>query len=124
MSHRSDRWWRSSKNNYATSIPVCFSSFLFSLSVLRVLCGECASSLGWRAVFGEADAGDLPACSRREEIAIRGPAVAAGRQTGTATQYILVHHELAVVFADRALGPEVTGVGRVARLRPLPCLAE
>src|SRR5258705_7161413 len=95
----------------------CFSFASFAVNALRAL--DYAG-----AVFGEADAGDLPACSRREEIAIRGPAVAAGRQTGTATQYILVHHELAVVFADRALGPEVAGVGRVARLRPLPSLAE
>ena len=76
------------------------------------------------AVFGEADAAHLPACAGREEIAVSRPAVAGGRQAGTAAQDVLVHHELAVVFANCPCWPEIAGVGRIARLGPLPRLAE
>src|SRR3569833_3621979 len=41
-----------------------------------------------------------------------------------AAQHHLVAHELAVVFADRAGGGAITGIGRVGATRPLPCIAE
>src|SRR6185503_21297767 len=76
------------------------------------------------AVFGEANAGKLPTRRGGKEVAIGDPAVSFRRYARTATQHVLVDHEFAVVFADSALRPAVSRIGRVAAARPLPRIAK
>src|SRR5207253_8331003 len=76
------------------------------------------------SVASKANPRELPPSARREEVAIRGPAMAARRRAARALQHELPAHELAVIFADRALGRSEAGVGREAGLRPLPHVAE
>ena len=65
-------------------------------------------------VAGEAEAGERPARARREEVAVGAPGVAGRGDAAAAAQHLLVHHELAVVLADRA-GGRVRSPGRASR---------
>src|SRR5687768_12007196 len=75
-------------------------------------------------VASKADPRELPACRRREEIAVAGPAVPARRGAAGAFQHELPAHELAVILADRALHGREAGVGKEARTGPFPHVAE
>src|ERR1700761_9217924 len=59
-----------------------------------------------------------------EEVAIGDTAVTLRRRERGAAQHQLIDHELAVVFAERALDGAVAGVGRVGAAGPLPDDAE
>ena len=68
--------------------------------------------------------GELPAFFRLKEIAVGSANVRARRGAGTAAQDVLVAHEFAVVFAERAGAGAIAGVGRVGAARPFPNVAE
>src|SRR3974390_2335070 len=59
-----------------------------------------------------------------EEVAIGDTAVSGRGCKRGAAQHQLVDHELAVVFAERALDCPVAGVGRIGAAGPLPDDAE
>src|ERR1700742_457316 len=59
------------------------------------------SKSGLFFLLRQPDSAELPACAGGEEIAISGARMAGRRGERGATQYILVHHKLAVIFADR-----------------------
>jgi len=61
---------------------------------------------------------------RIKEIPIGDTAVPGRGCKGRAAQHQLVHHELAVVLAERALDRPVAGVGRIRAAGPLPDDAE
>src|SRR5438874_4493039 len=75
-------------------------------------------------VVGEAQSRELPAVVRVEEVAIGNTAVLRRSCKRGAAQHQLVDHELAVIFAERALDGAVTWVGRVRTAGPLPDDAE
>src|SRR6266567_6704285 len=75
-------------------------------------------------VVGEAQSGELPAVVRIKEIAIGDTAVSGRGCKRGAAQYQLVDHELAVVFAERALDGAVTGIRGIRTAGPLPDDAE
>src|SRR5438034_5934324 len=66
----------------------------------------------------------LPARVGREEIAVRGPAMAARGRAARALEDQLAAHELAVIFADCALGRRKTGVWRKGARGPFPDVPE
>src|SRR5215831_17875805 len=59
-----------------------------------------------------------------EEVAIGDTAVAFRRRKRGAAQHQLVDHELAIIFAERAVDGAVAGIGRVGAAGPLPDDAE
>src|SRR5437868_982709 len=72
----------------------------------------------------ESDPCKLPAFLRLEEIAV-GPANMTARSgAGTATQNVLVAHELAIVFTKRAWRGPIAGTRSVAAARPFPTIAK
>src|SRR6476659_81220 len=71
-------------------------------------------------VVGKAQSGKLPAMMRIKEVAIGDTAVAFRSCKGRATQHQLVDHELAVIFAERALDGPVARVGGIGAAGPLP----
>src|SRR4029434_141099 len=72
----------------------------------------------------ESDPCKLPAFFWLEEIAISTANVTARGGAGTATQNVLVAHELSVVFAEGAGHSAIAGVGRVGAPSPFPNVAE
>src|SRR5207237_5083597 len=72
----------------------------------------------------ESDAGELPALFRLKEIAIRAANMSTRRRAGTAAQDVLVAHEFAVIFAERARCGVIAGIRRVGAARPFPYVAE
>src|SRR5919112_847858 len=76
------------------------------------------------AIAREAEAGELPARVRREEIAVRGPAVAARGRAACALEDQLAAHELGVVLAYCARRSSEAGERREAALGPFPDVAE
>ena len=62
-------------------------------------------------VPGQADAAERPAGGGGEEVAVGGAEVARRGDARTAPQHVLVHHELAVVLADRTRGRAEARVG-------------
>src|SRR4029453_7371982 len=72
----------------------------------------------------EFDPVKLQTFSRLEEIGVSGANMTPRGGAGTATQNVLVAHELAVVFAERARRGAITGVRRVGAPRPFPNVAK
>src|SRR5690606_6914752 len=68
-------------------------------------------------------AGEGPARSRGEEVAVRDPGVAGRGRAAAAPEHVLVHHELAVVLADGSRRRCEPAVRQVGRRGPLPHLA-
>src|SRR5438105_6870225 len=64
-------------------------------------------------IAGESDSGELPAFLRLKEIAVGAPDVRARRGAGAAAQNVLVAHEFAIVFAERARLGAITRIRRV-----------
>src|SRR5450432_2674482 len=81
--------------------------------------GGCSS-----AITRQPDSRELPSGRRGEEIAIAGAKMRCRGDAGTAAQDVLVAHEFAVVFPDRAAGGPIAGIGVVAAASPLPDVAE
>ena len=61
---------------------------------------------------------------RIEKIPIACAHVATRGCAGAAAQHHLIDHELAVVFADRAIGCTITRIGRIGARSPFPDIAE
>ena len=72
----------------------------------------------------ESDPCELPAFFRLEEIAVGAANVSARRGAGTAAQNVLVAHEFAIVFAERAGRGAITGIRGVGAARPFPNVAK
>ena len=72
----------------------------------------------------ESDPGKLPAFFRLKAIAVGRPDVTARGGAGTAAQNVLIAHELAVVFAQRAWGCAIAGIWRIGAARPFPDIAK
>src|SRR3954468_8999142 len=75
-------------------------------------------------VVGEAQSRELPAVVWIKEVAIGDAAVPGRGCKRGAAQHQLIDHELAVVFAERALDGAISGVRRVRTAGPLPDDAE
>jgi len=75
-------------------------------------------------VFGEAEAGELPACRGREEISVGGANVGGWGDAGATAEDDLRAHELAVVLAESSGEGSVSGVSGVGAGGPLPDVAE
>src|SRR3954470_5886448 len=106
------------------SIPARRSTRTTSVVAGEAYPGEAnASTRTTSVVAGEAYPGERPAVVRIEEVPIARPHVRPRRRAAAASQDILVRHELAVVFAERAFQRPVPGVGRVPRRRPFPDVA-
>src|ERR1019366_10598596 len=71
-------------------------------------------------VVGKAQSRELPAMMRIKEVSIGNTAVSFRSCKRRAAQHQLVDHELAVVFAERALHRPVAGIGGVGAAGPLP----
>src|ERR1700694_711473 len=71
-------------------------------------------------VVGKAQAGELPAVMRIKEVAIGNTAVSFRSCKRRAPQHQLVDHELAVIFAERALDGPVARIGSIGAAGPLP----
>src|SRR5215204_4476582 len=67
---------------------------------------------------------ELPARGGWEEVAVGGAAVPARGGAAGSLEHHLPAHELAIIFADRALGGLESGVGEEGAHRPLPDVAE
>src|SRR5579864_518361 len=76
------------------------------------------------AIVSQPYPGKLPACFRREKIAVSGANVRARRGARSATQDHLSAHEFAVVFTQRAGRWLITGIRKIRACRPLPDVAE
>src|SRR4029453_16516909 len=76
------------------------------------------------SVSSKAHPRELPARRRREEIAVRGAAVPARGGAAGAFQHHLPAHELAVIFANGAVGSPEAWVGQIGAGGPLPDIAE
>src|SRR4051812_35365175 len=76
------------------------------------------------AIVSQPYPGKLPACFRREKIAVRGANVGARRSARSATQDHLSAHELSVVFTQRARSRLIAGVGKIGACSPLPYVAK
>src|SRR5215470_11268996 len=74
--------------------------------------------------IGEPQAAELPARGGRKKVAIARPGMPGGSGERRAAQHHLVHHEFAVVLAERAGHRAVAGIGRIGATRPLPDDAE
>ncbi len=59
-----------------------------------------------------------------KEVAITHARVPCRRRMRATAQHHLVDHELAVVFAERAVGCAIARIGQVGTARPLPDHAE
>src|SRR5476651_433806 len=130
------RFWRRCRQSAARSVSSCGASTHKRRSVMDIVWVGVPMDKRWQArpdryfphfslaVARQAQAGELPARRRGEKIAIAVADVVARRGAGSAAQHILIHHEFSVVFADRAFGLAESGIRRVARLRPLPYVAE
>src|ERR1700730_2219772 len=57
---------------------------------------------------------------RIKEVAVRDTAMSGGSCKRGAAQHQLIDHELAVVFAERALDRPIAGIGGIGASRPLP----
>src|SRR6516164_2038057 len=75
-------------------------------------------------VTRQSDATEGPAGARGEEIPIGSPDVPAGCGTAPAAQYVLAHHEFAVVLTDRTRRGTEPGIGRVGAGGPFPGVPE
>src|SRR3954447_13526020 len=75
-------------------------------------------------VASKAKPGELPARVRREEVAVRLPAVAPRSRAARALEHQLPAHELAVIFADCAIRRGEAGVGSESALSPFPDVTE
>src|SRR5580698_7421608 len=71
-------------------------------------------------VGGQAQAAELPARRRIEEIAVGRAGMPGGRRERRAAQYHLIDHELAVIFAQRPGRRLVPGIWGVGAASPLP----
>ncbi|MNP10487.1 hypothetical protein D3C76_1026400 [compost metagenome] len=69
---------------------------------------------------GQPQAGEHPALVRAEKVAIGRTGMARRGNTGAAAQHHRIDHELAVVFAHRAVRWSEARVGAVCALGPLP----
>lgn len=67
---------------------------------------------------------ELPTRRRREKVAVAHPDMVFRRDTGAATQDILIYHEFAVVLTHGAIGDLKPRVRSIARLGPFPCISE
>src|SRR6185312_15866035 len=76
------------------------------------------------AIVSQPYSGKLPACFRREKIAVGGANVGARRSARSATQNHLSAHELSVVFTQRARSRLIAGIGEIGACRPLPYVAK
>src|SRR5688500_6169843 len=76
------------------------------------------------SVLSKAHPRELPARGRREEAAVAGARMAAWSRAAGALQQHLAAHELAIIFANRALLGLEAGVGKESRAGPLPHIAE
>src|SRR5690606_39176809 len=74
-------------------------------------------------ILCQAQAGELPARSGREEVAVGGADVAGRGRAAAAAQDQLSAHELAVVFAERARQRAEARVRTVGARGPLPAVA-
>ncbi len=74
-------------------------------------------------IAGQTDAGKLPTCLGRKEIAICRAHVAGRRRTRSAAQHVLVAHELAIVLSQRAIRRGKARIRRIGTCRPLPRFA-
>ena len=75
-------------------------------------------------VVSQANAGELPALMRIEEVAVGGTRVALGCHARGAAQHVLAAHEFAVVLTERTGAGAVSRIRRVGALRPFPNVAE
>src|ERR1700744_4645752 len=89
-------------------------------SLLSALSGALEFEKKSGGVVGKAQSRELPAMVRIKEVAIGDTAMSVGSCKRGAAQHHLVDHELAVVFAKRALDRAVSGVGGVGAPGPLP----
>src|SRR3981189_3497921 len=71
-------------------------------------------------VIGEAQSRELPTMVWIKEVAIGDTAMPVWSCKRGAAQHQLVDHELAVVFAERALNGTVARIGGVGAAGPLP----
>src|SRR5215467_3423181 len=74
-------------------------------------------------LFCKADAGELPARMRGEEISISRPDVCDRGCARSAAQNELIAHKLAVIFAQLSGQRLITWIRRIRALRPLPNIA-
>src|SRR5579862_9450472 len=75
-------------------------------------------------VLRQTQAGELPALMGVEKVAIgRAHRPARGGATAAA-QDELAGHELAIIFADRALGGTKAGIGAIGAAGPFPDITE
>src|SRR5215470_16002704 len=102
-------------------MAVCVSPVIIGLSFAAPRVVAPTKSI-WIAC--ESYSGELPAFFGLKEIAIGAANVGARRGARTASQHILVAHELAVVFAERTGRSSIAGVGGVGAARPFPNVAE
>src|SRR5882762_8502462 len=78
----------------------------------------------WSNIPGKAQASELPALMRIEEIAIRCSHVPARRRAASASQHMLPRHELAVILTHGALGRPKSRIGKIGAGGPFPNVAE
>src|SRR5487761_1418084 len=76
------------------------------------------------SIRSQTDAGELPARGWGEEVSITGADVRGRRRHRTSAQNKLIAHKFSVIFAERAGGSFVSGIGNVGAARPLPNIAE
>src|SRR5689334_21508366 len=76
------------------------------------------------SVASKADSRELPTRVRRKKVAAGGAAMPSRSGAARAPQYVLPAHELAIIFADRALRRCEAGVGGEGALRPFPDVAK
>src|SRR5215472_4636842 len=76
------------------------------------------------AVMSKPYAGKLPACLRREKIAIRGANMRTWRGAGAAAQDHLSAHEFSVVLTQSARHRLVSRIRKIGAGGPLPDVAE
>lgn len=83
------------------------------------------SGLGlFGGVFGEAEAGELPAGGGGEEVAVGGADVGGGGDAGASAQDDLAGHEFSVVLAEGSGERFVAGIAGVGAGGPLPYVSE
>src|SRR5205085_12562529 len=75
-------------------------------------------------VFGQSHARELPARIGREEVSVAGSNMRARRGARAAAQDVLVDHEFAVVFAERARRGAEARIRRIRAVGPLPDIAK
>src|SRR6476646_7613069 len=85
---------------------------------------ECLGERKSFGIVGKAQAAELPASPRIEEVAVCDAGMTVRRRQRGTAQHHLVDHEFAVVFTERAVARGKAWIGRIARARPLPDDAE